>query len=406
MTLQIALSGINAASTELESISHNIANNATTGFKSSRVEFADLYASSGGNKDTQTGQGVDVGLVRQEFGQGSIEITSRNLDLAIEGLGMFRLEDRGQALYTRAGNFGLDQDGFIVNSQDQYLTGFGVNVANEIQPVIDKLKIDTNDLAPTQTTEIELAMNFDSKAQVLAPFDLTNQESYNYSTAISIYDSVGSPQLANMYFHKDAPNSWTVFSVVNGVEINQAGGDEVTFDASGTLATINGNPNPTIQTNVFNPASGASPMEITIDLSDVTQYDNEFGISNIEQDGFSAGRLEDFNIDASGVVFGDFSNGQSKRMGQVSLTNFANVGGLKQVGNTSWAETIDSGSPATGFPGSASLGSLKSGALEQSNVDLTQELVAMIGAQRSFQANAQVISTSDTITQTVINMRR
>jgi flagellar hook protein FlgE len=406
MTLQIALSGINAASTELETISHNIANNATTGFKRSRTEFADLFSQSGGNKETHAGQGVGVGLVRQEFSQGSVEITSRNLDLAIEGQGMFRVEERGKAVYTRAGNFGLDQDGFIVNSQDQFLTGFGVDNSNEIQPVVSKLQIDTNDLPPTQTTSIELDMNFDTKSEVLDPFDITDQDTYNYSTAVAIYDSVGASQLANMYFRKDAPNSWTVYSVVNGAEINQAGGDEVSFDESGQLLGVNGGTGAVITSNNFTPASGASPMQITIDISDVTQYDNEFGISEIVQDGFSAGRLENFNIDANGTVYGDFSNGQSKRMGQVSLTNFPNVGGLKQVGNSSWVETIDSGSPATGSPGSASLGNLKAGALEQSNVDLTQELVAMIGAQRSFQANAQVISTSDTITQTVINMRR
>ncbi|MFT6300924.1 MAG: flagellar hook protein FlgE, partial [Pseudomonadales bacterium] len=311
-----------------------------------------------------------------------------------------------KAVYTRAGNFGLDQDGFIVNSQDQFLTGFGVDNSNEIQPVVSKLQIDTNDLPPTQTTSIELDMNFDTKSEVLDPFDITDQDTYNYSTAVAIYDSVGASQLANMYFRKDAPNSWTVYSVVNGAEINQAGGDEVSFDESGQLLGVNGGTGAVITSNNFTPASGASPMQITIDISDVTQYDNEFGISEIVQDGFSAGRLENFNIDANGTVYGDFSNGQSKRMGQVSLTNFPNVGGLKQVGNSSWVETIDSGSPATGSPGSASLGNLKAGALEQSNVDLTQELVAMIGAQRSFQANAQVISTSDTITQTVINMRR
>jgi flagellar hook protein FlgE len=406
MTLLTALSGINAASKELESIAHNISNNATTGFKRSRVEFADLYSSSGGSSKTQTGQGVDVTNVRQEFTQGSVQTTSRNLDLAVEGQGMFRLEGNGAAVYTRAGNFGLDEDGYIVNSDDQFLTGFGVNNNNEIQPVIAKIQISTNDLPPKATEEIELTMNFDTKSEVLPPFDITDQETYNYSTAVAVYDSVGASQLTNMYFRKDAPNSWTVFSVVNGSEINQAGGDSINFDSSGQLTTVNGLAATEFTSNIFNPASGAEPMQLNFKIPDITQYDNAFGITKIAQDGFSAGRLEDFDIDASGIVFGSFSNGESKRMGQVSLTNFANVGGLRQVGSTSWAETQESGSPATGSPGSASLGSLKSGALEGSNVDLTQELVAMIGAQRSFQANAQVVSTSDTITQTVINMRR
>lgn len=407
MTLQIALSGINAASTELETISHNIANNATTGFKRSRAEFADLYASSGGSSKTQTGQGVAVTNVRQEFTQGSLQTTSRNLDLAVEGLGMFRLEDEnGKVEYTRSGNFGLDEEGFIVNSADQHLTGFGVNQDNEIQPVINKLQVNYNDLAPQTTTEVEIAMNFDTKAEVLPPFDLTNQETFNYSTSVAIYDSLGASQLANVYFRKDAPNSWTIFSVVDGNEINQTGGDEITFDASGQLTSVNGTATLQYTSNIFTPVSSAEPMQVTFDISQASQYDNEFGISKIVQDGFAAGRLEEFNIDASGVLFGQYSNGKTKKMGQVALTNFSNVGGLKQVGNTSWVETAESGAPATGAPGSASLGTLNSGSLEGSNVDLTQELVAMIGAQRSFQANAQVISTSDTITQTVINMRR
>ena len=406
MTLQIALSGINAASKELETISHNIANNATTGFKRSRIEFADLYASSGGSAKTQTGQGVDVTNVRQEFSQGSLMNTSRNLDLAIEGVGMFRLEDDGNPMYTRSGNFGLDEDGFIVNNQGQNLSGFGVNIENEIQPVLGPLQVDSSELPPRSTTEVELAMNFDTKGEILAPFDLTNQDTYNYSTSVAVYDSLGSSQLANMYFKKDAPNSWTVFSVVDGAQINQAGGDEITFDATGQLSTVNGAITPKFTSNTFTPASGADPMQLTFDIADITQFDNEFGVSRVVQDGFSAGRLQEFDIDAGGVLFGSYSNGETKRMGQVVLTNFPNLGGLKQSGSTTWLETTESGAPATGAPNSSSLGSVSSGALESSNVDLTQELVAMIGAQRSFQANAQVVSTSDTITQTVINMRR
>lgn len=249
-------------------------------------------------------------------------------------------------------------------------------------------------------------MNFDTKSEVLPPFDAQDQDTYNYSTSVAIYDSLGATQLANVYFRKDAPNSWTLFSEVDGIEVSQPGGDEVTFSESGELTTVNGAITPRYTTGQFNPASGAERMEITFDLGDVSQYDNAFGISKVVQDGYSAGGLEEFDINAAGILFGRFSNGQAKQMGQVALTNFTNEGGLKQIGNTSWQETLESGEPATGAPGSASLGSLKAGALETSNVDLTQELVAMIGAQRSFQANAQVISTSDTITQTVINMRR
>ncbi|MFK8077116.1 MAG: flagellar hook protein FlgE [Granulosicoccus sp.] len=407
MTFEIALTGINAASVELNSISNNIANNATTGFKRSSIEFADVYATSAfGAANPATGQGVRVSNIRQEFLQGDLSFTTRNLDLAVEGQGMFRLENGGSAIYTRAGNFGLDREGYIVNNKDQKLTGYGVDGDGEITPIQQTLRIDYADIQPHVTSSVELQMNLDIKADVLPPFNINDGGTFNFSTSVSIYDSLGASQVANVYFRKDAPNTWTAFTAVDGVEISQVGGDEISFDSSGQVIGVNGTTDTTFATNTFNPASGANPMGFTIDVSEISQFDNAFGVNKITQDGFSAGRLEDFDIDPTGVLFGRFSNGQSKIMGQVTLTSFPNQPGLNQVGDTSWAESYDSGQPATGVPNSASLGSLQSGALEGSNVDLTSELVAMIGAQRSFQANAQVISTGDTITQTVINIRR
>jgi flagellar hook protein FlgE len=407
MTFQIALTGINAASTELDSISNNIANNATTGFKRSRVEFSDVYAlSTFGGAAPSVGQGVRVTNIRQEFGQGDLQFTNRNLDLAVEGLGMFRMEENGNAVYTRSGNFGLDREGYLVSGSGLKLTGFGVNQDDEIQPIITELRVDYTDLEPKTSTSIDLAMNLDIKSPVLAPFDVNDPDTFNFSTSVTVYDSLGSSQLANVYFKKDAPNTWSTFTFVDGVEVNQVGGDELTFDAAGKLVGLNGGTGSTFTTNTFTPLSDAQPMALTFDVGEISQFDNAFGVNRIVQDGFGAGRLEDFDIDPSGIIFGRFSNGQAKKMGQVTLTNFPNTGGLKQAGSTSWTETFASGEPATGAPGTASLGTLQAGALEGSNVDITKELVAMIGAQRSFQANAQVISTGDTLTQTVINIRR
>lgn len=407
MTFQIALTGINSASTELNSISNNIANNATSGFKKSRVEFSDVYALSAfGASNPTTGSGVRTTNIRQEFAQGDLQFTSRNLDLAVEGLGMFRVEDSGNPLYTRSGAFGMDREGYIVNAQGHKLTGYGISQNDEIAPIIEELRVDFSDMRPKKSENIEFSMNLDIKSGVLPPFDQNDPETFNFSTSVSVYDSLGSSQLANIYFKKDAPNTWTAYTYIDGVEVNQVGGDEVTFDNDGELLNINGSPAQSFTTTSFTPASGADPMDVTIDLSDVTQYDNSYGINRVVQDGYAAGRLEDFDIESTGIVYGRFSNGQAKMMGQVTLTNFPNVEGLRQNGTTSWSETFASGEPATGAPGTASLGKLQSGALEGSNVDLTKELVAMIGAQRSFQANAQVISTGDTITQTVINIRR
>lgn len=407
MTFQIPLTGINAATTELNSISNNIANNATYGFKKSRVEFSDVYALSAfGASSPSTGSGVRTTNIRQEFAQGDLQFTSRNLDLAVEGLGMFRMEDSGNPVYTRAGTFGLDREGYIVNAQDFRLSGFGVSQNDEIAPIIEDLRVDFSDMRPKSTENVAFSMNLDINSGVLPPFDVDDPETFNFSTSVTVYDSLGSSQLANFYFKKDAPNTWTAYTYIDGAEVNQAGGDEITFSNDGELLSVNGAASNGFTTTMYSPVSGAEPMTVSVDMSDVTQYDNSYGINQVNQDGYAAGRMEDFDIDQDGIVYGRFSNGQAKMMGQVILTNFPNTAGLRQVGSTSWMETFESGEPATGAPGTASLGKLQSGALEGSNVDLTKELVAMIGAQRSFQANAQVISTGDTITQTVINIRR
>ncbi|MGQ7848508.1 flagellar hook protein FlgE [Granulosicoccus sp. 3-233] len=418
MTFQIALTGINAASTELNTISNNIANNATTGFKRSRAEFADVYATSASSSSSSTvGQGVRVANIRQEHTQGDMLFTERNLDLAVEGLGMFRLDDDGTALYTRSGNFGLDQDGYLVNTQGNRLQGYSVDSNAEIVPIVTDLQIDYTDLQPNRSTNVELIANLDSKAQApvitddlgnqtLVPFDVNDSSTYNFSTSTLVYDSLGSAEVANVYFQKGTDTSWNAYTFVGDQEVSDAGGVQLNFDESGMLTNIDGG-STTFESNQYTPASGgAAAMTLSFNFGDITQFDDAFGVNRISQDGFSAGRLEDFDVDSTGIIFGRFSNGQAKTMGQVTLSNFANESGLRQVGTTSWTETFTSGEPATGAPGSASLGKLQSGALEGSNVDITQELVSMIGAQRSFQANAQVISTGDTLTQTVINIRR
>lgn len=418
MTFEIALTGINAASTELNVISNNIANNATSGFKRSRAEFADVYAQSAFSSASATvGQGVRVSNIRQEHTQGDMQFTERNLDLAVEGLGMFRLDDNGSALYTRSGNFGLDREGYLVNTQGNRLTGYGVDSDSEILPIVTELQIDYSDLQPNQSTGLELTANLDSKALVpgldatgsgtALAFDVNDPNTYNFSTSTLVYDSLGTSEVASLYFQREDPTTWIAYPYVGDQAISAGGtGVELKFDDNGLLESVNGS-GYTYTSESYLPASGgAAPMTLDYDFANMTQFDDAFGVNRISQDGFSAGRLEDFDVDTEGVIFGRFSNGQAKIMGQVTLSNFANESGLRQVGTTSWTETYASGEPATGAPGSASLGKLQSGALEGSNVDITQELVSMIGAQRSFQANAQVISTGDTLTQTVINIRR
>lgn len=403
MSFDIALSGLNSAATELDVISHNISNAATTGFKSSRAEFADVYAAS---TDHRSGEGVTVSNVRQSHASGNLTDTGKVLDLSVDGNGYFRLSNNGSITYTRNGAFALDREGFIVNSDGQKLTGYNRSVGNALSPTLSELFIDPADQQPNPTTEINLGVNLNSESEVLPPFDPDDTGTYSFTTSTSVYDSLGSPTALNLYFRKEAPNTWTTFSYLGGVEVNQAGGDELVFDSAGEIATVNGNPEPTITLPPFSPGTGGSTLDIKIEVGRVSQYNSIYGVNQIVQDGFANGRLNDISIDADGTIQGRYSNGQSQRMGQIILTNFANQEGLHQVNGTAWKESYNSGSALIGQPGSSSLGSIRSGALEESNVDITRELVAMIGAQRSFQANAQVISTIDTITQTVINMRR
>ena len=403
MSFDIALSGLNSAATELDVISHNISNAATTGFKSSRAEFADVYAAS---TDHRSGEGVTVANVRQSHAAGNLTDTGKVLDLSVDGNGYFRVSNNGSINYTRNGAFALDREGFIVNSEGQKLTGYNRSTGNALSPALSDLYIDPADQQPQPTTRIDLGVNLDSEGEIPPPFDVNNPASFNFTTSTSVFDSLGSPTPLNVYFRKEAPNTWTVYSYLSGNEVNQAGGDELVFNTAGEIDTVNGAADPTITLPPFSPGTGGSTLDVQIDVSSISQYNSIFGVNQIIQDGFANGRLNDISIDPNGTIQGRYSNGQSQRMGQVVLTNFANQEGLQQVNGTSWKESFSSGSALIGQPGSSSLGSIRSGALEESNVDITRELVAMIGAQRSFQANAQVISTIDTITQTVINMRR
>ncbi len=406
MTFEIALTGINAASTELEVIANNIANNKTNGFKRSRAEFADVYSSSAlGVAGGATGSGVKVVANSQEFSQGNVTFTDNNMDLSISGEGFFRMNDHGSALYSRAGTFGFDNEGYVVSSSGANLTGYTADISGTINSTLGDLRLDQSDLSPNPTTEMTIGLNLDTKATVLGTFDATDTSTYNYSTSTTIYDSLGTSHEATMYFHKDSPNEWSAFTYVAGTEVSPAGGDKLVFTTDGQLDTVNGAVGTSISSSTFTAAIGAAPQAMTIDLGTTNQFDNPFGVSQITQNGFSVGRLQDVQIDDNGIIFGRYSNRESKALGQIALSNFTNPQGLAPIGGTGWAKTLSSGIDTTGAPGTANLGFIQSGALEESNVDLTKELVAMIGAQRSFQANAQVISTADTVTQTIINIR-
>jgi flagellar hook protein FlgE len=400
MPFAVALSGLNAASSDLSVTANNIANANTTGFKASRAEFADVFAVGAQN----IGNGVAMSSVTQEFSQGGVDFTDRGLDLAISGEGFFTMSDRGVTSYTRAGSFGVDRDGFVVNSQSQRLQIFPVASNGTFNTgTLSDLRLATADSPPQATTRAEFGINLPANAAVpsVPTFDPANASSYNHSTAVTIYDSLGASHTATAYFVKTATaNQWESRFYIDGTAVG--GANTMTYSNLGVLTAPVGG---TIALPAYTPPNGSAPITMTADVLNSTQYGSQFGVNQLTQDGFASGRLSSIDVDGNGVIFARFTNGRSEPLGQVALSNFANTQGLRQLGDTSWSETFTSGDAVRGSPGTGSMGLIQSGALESSNVDLTEQLVNMITAQRNFQANAQMISTADQVTQTIINIR-
>lgn len=405
MPFRIALSGLNAAQTDLNVTAHNIANTSTTGFKGSRTEFADLYAVSlQGVSSNQSGNGVKVAAVTQQFAQGNIEFTDSNLDLALSGQGLFILSDNGSLSYTRAGAFQVNRDGWVENSMGQRLQVYPPLAAGGFNTGgLGDLRLTTTASPPAATSSVEYVLNLPGNAQVpsIATFDPADSNTFNHATSLTLYDSLGSMHTGTLYFVKTATaNQWDARLYIDGTAVG--GAQQVQYSNTGLLTTPVGGqlPFPT-----FTPTTGAAPMNVTIDMSTTTQYGDQFSVNSVSQDGYTTGSLIGINIDDTGVVQARFTNGVSTPLGQIAIANFANTQGLQQLGDTQWAETFASGQALRGQAGNSGFGLVQSGALEGANVDVTEQLVQMITAQRNFQANAQMISTADQITQTIINMR-
>ncbi len=405
MPFRIALSGLNASQADLNVTANNIANTQTTGFKGSRTEFADLYAVSlQGTSNNASGSGVRVAAVTQQFSQGNVEFTDSNLDLAISGQGMFILSDDGALSYTRAGSFQMNRDGYVVNSQQQRLQVYPPLVGGAFNTGgLTDLRLQTTDSAPAATETVEYVLNLPGNASVptVTPFDPNNPNSFNHATSLTLFDSLGATHTGTMYFSKTAnPNEWEARLYIDG---NDTGAVQtLQYSNTGLLQTPVGG---LLTYPTFTPTTGAAPMDITVDLARSTQFGSNFAVNSVSQDGFTTGRLIGIDIDETGIVQARFTNGNSVSLGQVAIANFANPQGLQQLGNTQWAETFASGQSLRGQAGNSGFGLIQSGALEGANVDVTEQLVQMITAQRNFQANAQMISTADQITQTIMNIR-
>jgi flagellar hook protein FlgE len=404
MSFQQGLSGLNAASRQLDVIGNNVANASTVGFKSSEATFSDVYANSlGTTASSNTGLGVTVSSIQGNFAQGNITATTNPLDIAINGNGFFRMDTNGVTSYSRTGQFHIDNNGYIVNATGSKLTGYGVDATGVLVGAnTGPLQVSSADITPTATTQGHITLNLDSReAAITIPFDVNNPKTYNKSTAMTTYDSLGNPHTESTYYVKTAANTWDVYGSQDGAAGTKVG--TLKFKSDGTLDTTA----TTLPFNISNPlTNGATTtFDWTLDYYGSTQFGSAFGASSITQDGSTSGQLAGLSASDDGTLVGRYSNGQSKVLGQIALANFTNMEGLQPLSNNAYAETSASGQPTLGAPGSSSLGVLQSGAVEESNVDLTKELVDMITAQRVYQANAQTIKTQDQVLNTLVNLR-
>src|ERR1700689_4893604 len=403
-TFNIALSGLTAASSALDITSNNIANADTTGFKSSQAEFDDVVSSSAVNLNTSSsGEGVQLLSSAQQFTQGDITTTSSPLDMALSGNGFFTLASPSGFVYTRNGEFTEDQNGNVTTATGQFLqvypplTNGGFNTG-----ALQNLNLNTAQSAPVATSTGTVNVNLPSNdtAPTATPFDPTNPATYSQSTSTTVYDSLGNSYPATFYYTQTAtPGLWDVNMTVNGTEVG--GTQTLQFSSAGTVtAPANGQ----LTFAGFNPTDGAVPMSMTFNYSDSTQFGTQFGVNAITQNGYTTGQLSTVSVDSTGIVSAVYTNGRSTQLGQLAIANFPNPQGLQQLSDTEWAQTFSSGTVVQGTAGSAGFGTVQSSALESSNVDLTTELVNMITEQRAFQANAQVITTADQMSQTVIGI--
>ncbi|NMM85401.1 flagellar biosynthesis protein FlgE [Rhodococcus sp. SRB_17] len=421
MGFQQGLSGLNAASKNLDVIGHNIANSGTTGFKASRTEFADVVASTmGAGSGKNAGIGVEVAAVAQQFSQGNLTVTGNSLDVAINGNGFFRLQmPDGSAAYTRAGNFKIDKAGSVVTNGGAQVMGFKVDPATGVgTSMATPLSFPTGaPIQAKQTGSIKATLNVDARANLAAGVAadptatppvaaVAATPRSTYGTSINVYDSQGVATPVNLYFEKSGSNEWKVFDTLDPAVTTEVG--TLTFNEKGEIvppAKMSLTVTPSSNPNAGAAPPAVAPFPVDIDLSNVTQFGSKFAVADLTQDGYASGELTSINISNDGMVMASYSNGVTRAEAQVALANFRNPQGLLAVGGNNWVESFESGPSVLGKPGDGTFGGLRSGALEESNVDLTAELVNMMTAQRAYQANAQTIKTQDQVLSTMVNLR-
>ena len=420
MSFQQGLSGLNATSKNLQVIGNNIANANTFGTKVARAEFSDMYAAAlNGAGTNNVGIGTNLASVAQQFTQGNIKTTDNPMDLSINGAGFFQVAGENSPVnYTRNGQFKVNREGYIVNNSLQRLMGYAVNAQGQVQPGLAvPLQLPTAGVAPSPTSTIALQLNLDARVAVTLPaagaqIDFGDPDTYNNATSLTVYDAKGQEVALTYYFQKAADDTWNVYATANGTTLAGVAGaplpvTTINFAPDGSAPVTPAAP-VAINIPVTTNAVGANTLPIAgvlLNVGRATQFGQGFGVTDIVQDGFSAGQLIAIAVENTGMIMARYSNGQSRPAGQIEVANFRNPQGLQPIGDNGWARTFSSGDPVMGVPGDGSMGVLQGGALEESNIDLTAELVNMIISQRIYQANAQTIKTEDQILQTLVNIR-
>lgn len=402
MSFEQGLSGLTAAARDLDVIGNNVANANTVGAKTSVAEFADVYANAlngaGGNS---VGLGTTVSAVEQQFTQGDISTTGNPLDVAINGAGFLQLNNGGTTEYSRNGQLQLDKNGNLTNAQGSQVMGYAADSNGKIiTGALTTLQLNSADLPPQITSNASLTMNLDARATVpTAAFDPNDPSTYSGATTVPVYDSLGRSHSVALYFSKASDNTWNINGTVDGTAMAGNPVGTVTFDATGKPTSAS-----PLALTIPVGADAGNTETVNLDTNNMTQFGSSFGVTAVTQDGYASGKLSGFTISSDGTILGQYTNGGTRAQGQIALANFTNPQGLDPVGGNAWVASSSSGPATNGVPGTGTLGSLQSGAVESSTVDLTGELVNMITAQRVYQANAQTIKTEDDMLQTLVNL--
>ncbi|WP_047709180.1 flagellar hook protein FlgE [Plesiomonas sp. ZOR0011] len=428
----ISLSGLFAAQKDLSTTSNNIANANTIGFKESRAEFSDVYSSSiFSNPKTTVGGGVQTSMISQQFHEGSTRYTNNPLDLRVNGKGFFAVSngmDYKDVSLTRAGEFKLNKDNYIVNSAGQYLRVLPVDAKGQASSVSlqasSPVQVPTEAGQPSASTKLDIGVNLPANqaAVTKTPFDFDDPDTYSKSTSTSIYDSLGNSYSMTTYFAKTADNTWEAYTTVTDKDGNEKaldidGGEasggtgqkgvKLEFNSDGSLKTQKPTNPKTVSMAAaginLNGADTAQTLEINFDKP--TQYASDFNVKKINENGVVVGRLTKVDISPDGLLVANYSNGKSEYLGKVMLVTVPNEQGLTQIGGTQWRATPDSGAMLIGEPGKGSNGKIMSGALEESNTNMTIELVDLISAQRNFQANSRALEIDQGLQQTILQIR-